>query len=127
MYTLWLILNHLPQSKMLRPLGIKVFNLCIHTNSLLSLMDLDLGTSLDHAWIAVIIMAMKMSCHCCVTVMFGVKDMTLESVNDSVLCLAYIFDVAPFTFQAINEIVALACAIADSVVGCVVIEIGYFP
>ena len=35
--------------------------------------------------------------------------------------------VAPFTFQAINEIVALACALGDSVVGCIVIEIGYFP
>ena len=47
-YTLWLILNHLPQSKMLRPLGIKVFSLCIQTNSLLSLMDMDLGTSLGN-------------------------------------------------------------------------------
>ena len=81
----------------------------------------------DHAWIAVIIVAMKMSCHCGIIVMFDVKDMTLESVNDSVLCLAYIFNVAPFTFQAINEIVALACALCNSVVGCVVIEIGYFP
>ena len=59
--------------------------------------------------------------------MFDVKDMTLESVNDSILCLAYIFHVAPFTFQAINEIVALACAFSDSVVGCIIVEIGYFP
>ena len=47
-YTLWLILNQLPQSNMLRPLGIKVFNLCIQTNSLLSLIDLDLGMSLGN-------------------------------------------------------------------------------
>ena len=33
---------------MLRSLGIKVFSLCIQTNSLLSLMDLDLGTSLGN-------------------------------------------------------------------------------
>ena len=63
----------------------------------------------DQAWIALIIVAMKMSCHCSIIVMFDIKDMTLESVNDSILCLAYIFDVAPFTFQAINEIVALVC------------------
>ena len=80
----------------------------------------------DHTWIAVIIVAMKMSCQCCIIVMFDVKNMTLESVNDSVLCLAYIFDVAPSTFQAINKIVALACAFGDSDVGCIVIEIGYF-
>ena len=74
-----------------------------------------------------IIVAMKMSCHCCIIVMFDVKNMTLESVNDSVLCSAYTFDVAPFTFQAINEIVAVACAFGDSIVGCIVTEIGYFP
>ena len=81
----------------------------------------------DHAWIAVIIVAVKMSCHCGIIVMFDVKDMTLESVNDSILCLAYLFNVAPFTFQAINEVVALACALCDSVVCCIIIEIGYFP
>ena len=47
--------------------------------------------------------------------------MTLESVNDSVLCLAYIFDVAPFTFQAINKMVVLACAFSDIIVGCTII------
>ena len=44
-YTLWLILNLLPQSNILSPLGIKVFGLCIQTNSLLSLSELDLGES----------------------------------------------------------------------------------
>ena len=53
--------------------------------------------------------------------------MTLESVNDSIFCLAYILNVAPFTFQAIDEIIAFACAFSDSVVGCVIVEIGYFP
>ena len=81
----------------------------------------------DHAGIAVIIVAMKMSGHCCVIVMFDVKDMTLESINDSILCLAYILNMASFTFQAINKIVALACAFGDGIVGCVVIKIGYFP
>ena len=38
----------------------------------------------DHAWIGLILVAMKMSSHCCVIVMFNVKDMTLESINDSV-------------------------------------------
>ena len=32
-------------SNILRPLGIKVFSLCIQTNSLLSLSELDLGKS----------------------------------------------------------------------------------
>ena len=59
--------------------------------------------------------------------MFDVIDMTLESVNDSILCLAYIFDVAPFTFQAIYEIAALAGAFGDGIVGCIVIKIGSFP
>ena len=81
----------------------------------------------DHAGIALIIVAKKVSSHCCVIVMFDVIDMTLESVNDSILCLAYIFDVAPFTFQAIYEIVALAGAFGDGIVGCIVIKIGYFP
>ena len=47
---------------MLRPLGIKVFNLCIQTNSLLSLMDFDLGISLGNlmnSWICVIILAVR--------------------------------------------------------------------
>ena len=38
----------------------------------------------DHAWIGLIIVAMKMSSHCSVIVMFCVKDMTLECVSDSV-------------------------------------------
>ena len=81
----------------------------------------------DHARIALIIVAKKMSSHCCVVVVFDVINMTLESVNDSIPCLAYIFDMATFTFQAIYEIVALAGAFGDCIVGCIVIKIGYFP
>ena len=61
----------------------------------------------DHAWIGLIIVAMKISGHYGVIVMFNVKDMTLESINDFVFCLTYILNVAPFAFQAIYEIVAL--------------------
>ena len=81
----------------------------------------------DHAWIGLIMVAMEMSGHCSFIVMFNVKDMTLESVSDSVFCLTYILNVAPFTFQAINEIVALACAFGDSVVGCIIAEVNYLP
>ena len=59
----------------------------------------------DHAWIGLIIVAMKVSGHCGVIIMFNVKDMTLESFNDSVFCLTYILNVAPLAFQAIYEIV----------------------
>ena len=81
----------------------------------------------DHAWIGLIIVAMEMSSHCSIIVMFDVKNMTSESVNDSIFCLAYILNVAPFTFQAIDKIIALACAFSDSVVGCIIVEVGYFP
>ena len=81
----------------------------------------------DHAWIGLIIMAMKMSDHCGVIVMFNVKDMTLESINDSIFCLTYTLNVAPLAFQAIYEIVALTCAFGNSVVGCVVVEVCYLP
>ena len=70
---------------------------------------------------------MKMSDQCSIIVMLNVKDMTLESINDSVFCLTYILNVAPFTFQTINEIVALACAFSDGVVGCIIVEVSYHP
>ena len=136
-YTLWLILNQLPQSKMLRPLGIKVLSLWIQTNSLLSLMDLDLGTSfgnLMYSSICMIMLGLLRSLwlrKCLATVVlvtvFNVIHMTLESINDSISCLSYIFDMATLTFQAIYEIVALAGAFGDGVVGCIVIEVCYFP
>ena len=43
----------------------------------------------DHAWIALIIVAQKMSGHCSVVIVFDVIDMTLESISYSVLSLAY--------------------------------------
>ena len=104
---------------MLRPLGIKVFTLCTQTNSLLSLIDFDLGISLgnlmysrmchDHIGIYLITVALEMSSHCGIIVMFNnVKYMVLESINDSIFCLAYILYVAPFALQTIYEIVTLA-------------------
>ena len=81
----------------------------------------------DHAGIALIIVTEKVSSHCSVIVMFDVIDMTLESVNDSIFCLAYIFDVAPVTFQAIYEIVALACALGNSFVGSIIFRLVVFP
>ena len=81
----------------------------------------------DHARIALIIVAKEMPSHCCVIVMFDVIDMTLESVNDSIPCLSYIFDMAALAFQAIYEIVALAGAFGNGMVGCVVIEVSYSP
>ena len=42
-------------------------------------------------------------------------------------CLTYILNVAPSAFQTIYEIVTLACAFGNSVVGCVVVEICYLP
>ena len=136
-YTLWLILNQLPQSNMLRPLGIKVFNLCIQTNSLLSLIDFDLGISLGnliYSRMCMIILgfititvALEMSSHCGIIVMFNVKYMTLESINDSIFCLTYILYVVAFALQTIYEIVTLACAFSYFVVGCIIVEICYLP
>ena len=45
-----------------------------------------------------IIVAMKMSSHCSFVIMFNVKYVTLESVNDSVFGLTYILYVAPVAF-----------------------------
>ena len=46
--TPFIVLDTLSQFMIFRPLGIKVFNLHIQVNSLLSLSDLDLGMSLDN-------------------------------------------------------------------------------
>ena len=37
----------------------------------------------SHSWIQLILVAVKVSCHCCVIIVFDVKNVTLESVNDS--------------------------------------------
>ena len=81
---------------------------CIQTNSLLFLSELDLGTSFGNLMysskcmvifgIHLIIVAMKMSCHLGIIFVFNAKNMTLESVNDSVSSLFYIFNVASVAF-----------------------------
>ena len=48
--------------------------------------------------IGMIIVAVKMSSHCGVATAFDVKDMTLESINYSVLSLSYILCVTPVAF-----------------------------
>ena len=56
-----------------------------------------------------------MPSHCCIVIVFDVIKMTLESINVSIFCLSYIFDMATLTFQAIYKIIALAGAFGDSI------------
>ena len=84
-----------------------MFNLCIQTNSLLPLIDFDLGISLGN--------------------LFDVKYVTLKSIDDSVSGLTYILYVAPVALQTIYKIVTLACAFGDCIVGCIIVQICYFP
>ena len=124
-YAHWFFLNWLPQSKMLRPLDIKVFSLCIQTDSLLSLSEFDLGTSFGNLVYSSICMVMslaiKMSCHCSVIILFDVKYITLESIYHSVFCLSYIFNMAPVAFQAIYQVITLASTFSDCVVGFIIV------
>ena len=53
----------------------------------------------DHTGIGLIIVTVKMSCHCGFVIVFDVKYMTLESINDSVFGLTYILYMAPVTLQ----------------------------
>ena len=52
----------------------------------------------DHTGISLISVAMKMSGHCGIIIVFDVKNMTLESIYDSIFGLSYIFNVAPVAF-----------------------------
>ena len=61
----------------------------------------------NHTGIGMIIEAMKMSSHSSFVIMFDVKCVTLESINDSVFGLAYIIYMAPVSLQTIYEIVTL--------------------
>ena len=54
-----------------------------------------------HLGIQLVTVAVKVSFHCGIVIVFNVKNMTFESVNDSVSFLSYIFNVAPVAFQAI--------------------------
>ena len=67
-----------------------------------------------------------MSSHCGFVIVFDVEYVTLESINDSVFGLTYILYVARVMLQTIYEIVTLACAFVDCIVGCVIVEICYF-
>ena len=51
-----------------------------------------------HTGTGMIIVAVKMSSHCDIAIEFDVKDVTLESINDTVFSLSYILYVAPVTF-----------------------------
>ena len=73
----------------------------------------------DHTRICLITVALKMSGHCSIFMVFNVKYMTLESINDPVFCLTYILYVAPFALHTVYEIVTLACAFGYCVIGWV--------
>ena len=81
----------------------------------------------DHIGIYLITVALEICSHCGIIVMFNVKYMTLESINDSIFCLTYILYVAPFALQTIYEIVTLACAFSYCVVGCIILRFVIFP
>ena len=68
-----------------------------------------------------ITVASKEFCHCGVIIVLDVKCMTLESIYDSVLCLSYIFGVAPVTFQAVYQVITLVSAFSHCVVGFIVL------
>ena len=77
--------------------------------------------------IKMINVSFKVSCHCGIMIVFDVKYVTLESVYDSILCLSYILYVAPVTFQAIYQVVALSSALIHCIVGFIILCIFDFP
>ena len=81
----------------------------------------------DHTRISLIFVAMKMSGHCCIVIVFDVNDVTLESIHDSVFGLPYIFYMAPVAFQTVYKIVTLACAFGNCIVGCIIVQVFIFP
>ena len=89
--------------------------------SFLSLSELDLGASFGVLMCIDILgsTAFSWQARCLATVMlnwcFYVKHVTEQSGNDSVPSLSHIY-ITPVTFQAINEIIALACAILYDIV-----------
>ena len=68
-----------------------------------------------------VIVALEMSCNCAIIIVFDVKYMTLESIYDSILCLSYMFNMAPVAFQAIYQVITLASAFGNCIVGFVVV------
>ena len=57
-------------------------------------------------------MAVNVSYHCGTVSVFDVKNMTLESINDPVFGLTYIFNMAPVAFQTVYKVIALGNAIS---------------
>ena len=68
-----------------------------------------------------IVMAVKVSSHLGVGSVLYVQNMTLESINDSILCLPNIFYIAPVAFQEINKTIALTCTVCHGIVILVVV------
>ena len=63
-------------------------------------------------WIQLFFVVVKVSCHCGMISVFDVKNMTLESINVSVFCLTYIFNMPPVAFQTVYMVIALVSAIS---------------
>ena len=74
-----------------------------------------------HVRIQMVIVAVKMSCCCGVIIVFDVKYMTLESIYDSISCLSYIYNMASVAFQAIYQVITLASAFSNFVVGFIIV------
>ena len=74
----------------------------------------------SHTGIQLVHVAIEVSCHCCVIIVFDVKNVTLESINDSVFGLSYILDVTPVAFKTIYKTVTLGSAFSGCTVGFIV-------
>ena len=71
-----------------------------------------------------IIMAGKLSHHCCVGHMFIVNNMTLKPVNDFVLSLSHVsIIIASTAVQTINVSVAYICAMSFDVKSFVIVYV----
>ena len=81
----------------------------------------------DHTRICLITVTMKMSSHCSIVIVFDVKHVTLESINNPVFCLTYILYVALSALQTVHKIVSLACFFCYFIVGCIIVAICYLP
>ena len=77
----------------------------------------------SHSGIQLILVAMKVSCHCCIIIVFNVTNVTLESIYDSNFSLSYIFVMVPIVFKTIYEVVTLTCAISKCIIGFVTTQV----
>ena len=69
----------------------------------------------------------KVPGHYGVGTLFYIKNITMESINDSTFCLSSIFGITPIAFQAINEILAVKCTIHHGIVFCGVVQVLMSP